>query len=240
MMSKPDLGAILSAPLDEAPRLAYATALGGDPRAEFIRIQLSNRSTEPTPRERELLIAHRAAWMAPVVPLVQVADLARGFVQFASMTADQWLKNAARLFTLAPILDVHLTDAQGRPEIYGIPELSRLRSLDLSHNALSDADAIALAGSPHAHGLRWLNLTNNQIGRPGLHALAASPNLPSLRWLGFAYNAAPDPVPSPQMDYGVIGAVEVPAIRAELIARSGPKPWLEARNTDTTPDPASV
>jgi uncharacterized protein (TIGR02996 family) len=238
-MSKPDLRAVLSAPLDDTPRRAYAAALGNDPRAEFIRIQLANRSTEPTPREHELLLAHRLAWIAPVAPLVQFAALARGFVQFASMTADQWLTNAAKLLSLAPILDLHLTDARGRPEIFAAPELSRLRSLDLSHNALTDADAIALADSKHLRGLRWLNLTNNQIGRPGLLALAASPNLPSLRWLGFAYNLAPDPVPVPTLDYGVIGSVEVPAIRDELIAKSGPKPWLEARNTDTTPDPAT-
>ncbi len=239
-MANPDLRAVLLTPLDDAPRLAYADALGTDPRAELIRIQLNNRSSQPTPRERELLIAYRAEWLAPVAPLVKTAGLARGFVQVVSMTADQWLRNASVLLSLAPVLDLYLTGVAGRPEVFAVPELARLRSLDLSHNGLSDADASALAASAHVGGLRWLNLTNNQIGRPGLDALALSANLSALRWLGFAHNAAPDPVPMPQLDYGVVGFVDVPPIHAELIARVGPKPWLEARHTDTTPNPADV
>ncbi len=105
-MANPDLRAVLLTPLDDAPRLAYADALGTDPRAELIRIQLNNRSSQPTPRERELLIAYRAEWLAPVAPLVKTAGLARGFVQVVSMTADQWLRNASVLLSLAPVLDL--------------------------------------------------------------------------------------------------------------------------------------
>jgi len=239
-MLRPDLRAVLLHPLDDAPRLAYADALGADPLAELIRIQLINRSSQPTPRERELLIAHRAVWLAPVAALVEVAGLRRGFVEYASMTADQWLNNAAALLAKAPLLDLHISGVAGRPDVFEVAELAHLRSLNLAHNRLDDADAIALASSRHLRGLKWLDLSNNRIGRAGLDALAASSNLPALKWLGFANNDAADPVPYPQMDGSVVSAIIVPAIRAELVAKVGMKPWLEPRHTDTTPDPRDV
>lgn len=236
----PDLRAVLERPLDDAPRLAYAAALGDDPRAELIRIQLQGRGYGCTPRERELLIAHCERWLAPVAPLVSVAGLARGFVQYASMTADQWVRNASALLALAPILDLHLTDVAGRPEVFAVPELARLRSLDLAHNRLGDAEALALAASPQVRGLRWLDLSSNRIDRAGLDAIAASPNLPVLQWLGFSHNTAPDPVPFPYLDGGQVQGIEVPAIHAELVGKVGLKPWLVARHTDTAPAPAEV
>ncbi len=239
-MPNPDLGPVLEHPLDDAPRLAFADALGADPRAELIRIQLRHRSHGGTAREQELLIAHLDSWLAEVAPLVQMAGLQRGFVEFASMTADQWLKNATQLFAVAPLLDMHLSGVAGRPEVFAVPQLARLRSLNLAHNRLDDADAVALAASPYVRGLRWLDLTNNQIGHRGLDAIAASPNLPVLQWLGFADNVAPDPVPFPVLDYGVINAVVTPAIHAQLVAKVGPKPWLTARNSDAPPEPGEV
>ena len=239
-MSKPDLKAVLAKPLDDAPRLAYAAALGADPQAELIHLQLKKRTAEASPRERALLLAHGTSWLAPVAPLVENAGFGRGFVQYASMTADQWLANAPRLLALAPILDLHLTGVAGRPQVFAVPELRHLRSLDLAHNALTDADAKALAASPNVRGLKWLDLTNNRIGRPGLDATAASPNLPALKWLGFANNAAPDPVPQPEMDGAVVAAMTVPPIHAEIVAKVGKKPWLEARHSDSPPSPSDV
>lgn len=239
-MSNPDLRAVLLNPHDDAPRLAYADALGSDPRAELIRIQLKNRSSQPTPRERELLIAHRAAWLAPVAPLVQVAALGRGFVQYASMTADQWVKNASALLAKAPLLDLHLSGVTGRPDVFLVPELACLRSLDLAHNRLGDAEAVALAASEYVRALKWLDLTGNRIGRPGLDAIAASANLPALKWLGFANNVAQDPVPYPQMDGGGVAAITLPAIHAEIVAKVGLKQWLQPRHTEAPPGPGEV
>lgn len=233
---RPDLRAVLDNPLDDRPRLAFADALGDDPRAEHIRLQVRRRYAGGcTPRERALWLANREAWLAPVKPLVEVAGFARGFVEHASMSAEQWLKNAAALLALAPIIDLHLTGAAGRAEIYAVPELRRMRSLSLAHNQLSDADAETLAASAHVRGLKWLDLTNNRIGRSGLDAIAASPNLPALRWLGFAHNAVEDPVSYPAMDGSVVCAVVTPLIQAEIVAKVGRKPWLEARDGDTPP-----
>ena len=42
------------------------------------------------------------------------------------------------------------------------------------------------------------------------------------------------------MDGSVVCAVVAPAIQAEIVAKVGSKPWLEARHTDTTPGPWEV
>ena len=69
--------AVYSSPDDDAPRAAYARHLRalGDPRGEFIELQLAGAEPE---RQRDLLLAHRRRWAEPFD--FRVAKLERGFV----------------------------------------------------------------------------------------------------------------------------------------------------------------
>src|SRR5262245_7353205 len=86
------LRAILEEPHDDGPRLVYADWLeenGDQARAEFIRVQCElARLGEDDPRrpalqkrERQLLRAHRAAWVAEKPALAgQHVEFLRGFL----------------------------------------------------------------------------------------------------------------------------------------------------------------
>jgi len=225
------LEAVLEHPDDNAPRLAYADALGDDPRAEYIRIMITAVSVERGARLPELVKAHAQEWRAPITPFVEVAGFQRGFVEYIRTDAARFLAHADTLFRRAPIRDVDLTAVKPRAvEVFASPWLARLRSLDLSGNDLEDAEVEVLARSPHLAGLRWLDLSRNRIGMAGLEALAASANLTSLGWLGFARNTAPDPAPEAYTDHGVVCHVHVPDLNKQLIARYGEKLWLSRWN----------
>src|SRR5580700_9385962 len=68
--------AVLQAPREDAPRLRLADSLTaqGDPRGEFIRLQIElarpglaeEAADQLAQRERELLAAHEAEWVAPL------------------------------------------------------------------------------------------------------------------------------------------------------------------------------
>src|SRR5262245_65825725 len=76
------LRAILAEPDEDAPRLVYADWLDehGDPRGEFIRLQIERaRLDEDDPRqaglkqrEGELFARYGMEWVAPFAPLLKV------------------------------------------------------------------------------------------------------------------------------------------------------------------------
>lgn len=69
---------------------------------------------------------------------------------------------------------------------------------------------------------------------------AESAGLAALRCLGFDHNVAPDPVRHFAMDGNVVCAVIELPITRELIAKVGPKPWLEPWDRDVMPSPESM
>jgi uncharacterized protein (TIGR02996 family) len=221
---------------DDAPRLAYADALGDDPRAEFIRLQVARRSPGGgSPRERALWRAHHREWEADVAPLVESAAFARGFVEWIVLTGAQWVAHADLLLRRAPILDVVLR-APVPNEAFNLPQLEGLRSLNLAHTGLGDDVVRALAASTRLSQLRWLDLSGNRIGEAGMEALAASERLPALRWVGLAHNPGEDPTPRGIDDEGGgLLAVEQGALGRRLLAAHR-RPWLERPGPTGGPD----
>ena len=221
---------ILSDPQDDNLRRQYADATDDAAHAEFIRLQLRNPTSEFGPRERALIIANRARWIAPLGGVEKATSFRRGFIDYVSIDARAWLTHHDRVVATVPLLDLRLPGIKGVvADVFSSPVLARLRSLDLRMTDLDDADVTVLAACPHLSNLKWLDLTGNRVGRAGLEALAASTRLPGLRWLGFRGNIAPDPVPVPYLDGTVLNGFEVPPIHDELVARYGPRPWLEGR-----------
>ena len=238
------LQAVVDAPTEDAPRLAYAGAVAAsDPeRAELIRIQIAlarARKAHTAPddpalaRELALIRAHGDAWAADVKPLVTKWQYLRGFVEVVWLDAADFLARAAELYRRAPVLHLDLTAVKPvAAALFGSPHLARIQSLRLAGNALGDAEAALLAGSPHLSNLEWLDLGRNQIGAAGLEAIAASDRLPRLGYLGFSGNAIADPTPQHADEYDAESAVA-----RQLQAKYGPRAWLDPRTRSTWPPP---
>lgn len=185
------LDAVLTDPDADGPRLRYAGwyEQRGDPRGEFVRLQISGENPD---RERELLAAHRDRWVAPFAPWsAEDFVFRRGFAEAMSLTGRAFISISDGLFHTAPVRDVRLVAVQpfigelartanlakldrldlrgnwvgpeGVKALAASPYLTRLRSLDLSHNGLSGEDVQPLLDSPALSGLRVLELSGNPI-----------------------------------------------------------------------------
>jgi uncharacterized protein (TIGR02996 family) len=189
---------VVAAPWDDAPRLAYADAVESTrpERAELIRLQIHRFASEraqgiqvgrPSAREQELLekhaddwaryIAHYARPHLPDAPY-QGYELERGFVAQIRTDPDIVSDPGSRLFQLAPIEHLDLTNDGDLRAALASPQLKNLRSLVLNGVGLTDEDVTALAGNKHLDRLEWLDLRSNRsFGRVGVEALMASPTI---------------------------------------------------------------
>lgn len=249
------LRAVLDDPDSDGPRLAYAAwcDAAGDgatvARGAFIRAQIAllavDEAAEPdrhfdlTRAVRRLEEEHGAAWAAPLQPPTRDATFERGFVELLTAGSIELLKHADRLFALAPIRHLTLTDlAGGGAELFASPHLDHVRSLRLDRVGLRDEDLERLAASPHLGELRWLWIGNNQVTRRGAEALAASTSLPHLGYVGFVNNPF-DPSEHQGHDQGIIVDRWRPEEGRSLEARFGVLRWLhtDARTLmDVVPD----
>lgn len=228
--------AVVAAPDDDAPRIAYAAGIAGvDPdRAEFIQQQLELSrswraerpgSIEAARRAQILEHAHGRQWAAGLPQAVQSYGFRRGFVEDVGMDAAAFLAAAPALYRRAPILHLTLTDAAPvARELFASPHLAQIVSMSLANNDLGDDDVQALAASPHLGNLRWLNLEFNRIGDAGLDALAASDHLPNLGYVGIGHNPVADPTPRHADEY----STDSPAALA-LQRKYGPRRWLSTK-----------
>lgn len=188
------LRAIRAAPDDDLPRLIYADYLDehGDPRGEFIRVQIERlrlprndpRRAELKAREDDLLRRHREEWEGPLAAVVSHAVFRRGFIDDVLVMAEAFLAHAHTLFEWAPIRMVKL---RGTFRYVGAilkrPELAGLSGLDLCFDHLDSRDAALLAACRHLSGLKRLNLNGNPIGDEGVACFGTSPHLSGLEAL---------------------------------------------------------
>lgn len=182
-MSDELLAAIIEAPDDDAPRLVYADWLQaqGDPRGEFIQLQCQLAATPEDERRRAIKIAENKlfatygeAWLAPIRQAVPVAhevlhkyELARGFVEEAQLTLDclpyleaLWKQAPLlRRLRLSPRLSLELPATPPRLDgVFDVPQLARLRTLELHLGGAGNAAAREIARAPTLAGLRTLEL----------------------------------------------------------------------------------
>jgi|KBSSwiStaDraftv2_1062776.scaffolds.fasta_scaffold393113_2 uncharacterized protein (TIGR02996 family) len=236
------LAKILASPYGDESRKQVAALLEarGDPRGEFIRVQmklLDGYVRERLPddfgalvdRETKLLAEHGDEWSREVKPLVDRLHFDRGFVDEVSLSADAFLDRAEAIYRVAPVIHLNLTGVKGRAkELFASPHLGRIRALNLAENDLGDEGVAELAGSPHLGKLRWLSLRRNGITGVGAEALVASPNLPDLKYVDFSGNDG-DPTDSP----GAMDGMEIlewhEGPGSLLEKKYGPRPWLHYR-----------
>ena len=132
------LAAIYAAPADDAPRLVFADALTerGDPRGEFITLQLARARGDATPaqqaRERELLAdaTRRAAWALPLSMGGEVT-FARGFPAGLALSPREAKKvlGLEALRTLDALHALREAPLKVALELLRAPQLAGLRHL---------------------------------------------------------------------------------------------------------------
>ncbi len=146
---------------DDTPRLVYADFLEerGDPRGEFIRLQVLRhrrpeyrRHEDPSPREAELLEQHREEWRReaePFDPLKFSLKFERGFIATAYIHegTDECL---AVLRRLPGLRELFLDSCEvGRSGVVSITSLPHLRLLVIDRRtSIAPEGLVALAALP--------------------------------------------------------------------------------------------
>jgi uncharacterized protein (TIGR02996 family) len=199
------LRAITAAPEDDLPRLIYADYLDerGDPRGEFIRIQVKLSRPDPQlsvrefralrARERLLLYRHRSAWLGRLGGDWRGdAVFDRGFVVQVDVSARQFIRHAQSWLRREPIHKAALYGSVScMRELALCPALKRLTLLSLRNNELRREHVAQLLRSPYLTRLVELDLSNNHLG-PGSGALLANvQTLPRLQVYHFDGNHNP-------------------------------------------------
>ena len=229
----------------DQPRLDYAATVGGDRAASIIdEIKARDgrrrgyRSAQELYGRAMRAVRTHPEWLEPVRGMVDHVHFGRGFVEGVTTTLAAFRSLSPRLFELAPILHLQITDAHGRcAELAALPDLARIRSLDVSRCRLVDDDVRALVSSPHLRALRWLSLAQNEITSDGFTALAeAATNLPGLRHAELAINVGSCPTDEMIEDDG--GVIRWSPSEAGLLLEQahGPLPWLHAQHHSTARD----
>ena len=186
-------------PDDDTHRLIFADWLdeAGDPRGQFIRVQLALASLPADhperPRlvldDRELLAAHRAEWEAPLRKFATGLVFQRGFVDELNVDPRDFLRHAEAIFAASPVRHIHLTEGgDSLPAALQSPFLSRLSALSAHGLHIGEPLARAVARSEYLSGLRKLTLTRQRFGDDAAERLAASPHLANLEELDLSEN----------------------------------------------------
>ena len=184
--------AVYAEPDSDAPRAVLGDALlaDGDPRGEFIQLQLARRRSKPSEaRMRELLRAHAASWTGGLGHPGR-CRFRRGFVawvELAAMPSDEELDNPAWCTVEAlqiggPAPAPELARVLAHPHCRGVRELSNV-DLDSLRELVGDRELERLsARAPFAllpRGLRVRELTlRAPFGPPG----SSPPLEDSLAW----------------------------------------------------------
>ncbi|MFO0594656.1 MAG: TIGR02996 domain-containing protein [Myxococcaceae bacterium] len=189
------LQAVLAAPNEDGPRAVYSDRLTeqGDPRGEFIALQLSLARETPGTRAHADLAAraqalekqHGVRWSKPVAQFTLKQWYRRGFIATVDMRVQAFVANGARLFELAPVEKVILRglDSGALRKLAASPTLEKVEALGLAGD-LRSADTQTLGQSPHLGRLRTLDVRDcGLIGRdhPSLAPILAA--CPKLEWL---------------------------------------------------------
>jgi uncharacterized protein (TIGR02996 family) len=190
--------AILAEPSDDAPRLIYADWLEerGDPRAEFIRVQVEmatlarplNRKSmygNPMPQARnrrdaarfrelwgrqlELLTTHCTKWVEPLIGKATGVIFERGCVEGISAPPQTFVTHASVWYRSMPINQYCVS----------------------AHPSIKDKDWRSLLRSPHLLKIRTLELGWSFTPRH-IAALAGCPNVVNVKELFLGFNRLND------------------------------------------------
>jgi uncharacterized protein (TIGR02996 family) len=192
------LQAILDSPDNDIPRLVFADWLEeqGNPRGAFIRLQCQRaKMTRYDPGWKDILAQESAIfkqfdaeWSKPVLRLADAIEYRRGFIEHVRVSATKLLRNADRLFRIAPVCSIRLDHVDRLAEIGQAKWLARVRELDMSQNPLGHRSLRALFESEHCRSLRLLRLTECALDFNAVRVIAGEANLGNLLTLNLSAN----------------------------------------------------
>jgi hypothetical protein len=141
----------------------------------------------------------------------------RGFVEEVTAEARSFVAGAEQLFRLAPVRHVHLywgadppfVRARFMQIVAAVPQLARLRSLDLSDGFIGSDGVQALSVCEYLGGLEALDLRGGHVGERGVRALVEAPWFGNLTYLNLSDN-----------DINA-GAVHALGAHLDVLARAG-------------------
>jgi uncharacterized protein (TIGR02996 family) len=199
------LQAVLAAPLDEGPRQVLADwwLERGDPRGQFVTLQLAREALAPgepqatalARQEAELLEAHGDAWLRGALPFVR-ARFRGGFVEEVTLIDAAGLDALDALMAFEPVTRlVCLTPRRiDVPRLAAASWVSRLRTLAFEAwqggaSALRTSGLAQLLASRELHSLESLRFDAQDLGDAGLRLLikegrAVVPRLRALEFCG--------------------------------------------------------
>ncbi len=193
------LARIRELPDDDGPRLIFADWLDeqGDPRGEFIRVQIAlarlpdhdRRRVKLLGRERDLLGRYADLWAEPFRGLATGPVFRRGFVEEVKVTARQFLAHPDAVFAAGPVSHLHLLDLGSHlVPVLAMPQLAKLSGLTVFAQHLGPPLARCVAESSYLANLTELRLGRNRLGDDGAESLANSPYLANLDELDLSEN----------------------------------------------------
>jgi uncharacterized protein (TIGR02996 family) len=197
------LDRVCADPDDDAPRLIFADYLDerGDPRGEFIRVQVAlaqlsagdPRRRPLQDREAALLAKFHRAWSDPLRRIAGWTEFRRGFVETVNVEARTFLLKAVDLFRMAPVRHVRFLDVgSSLGRLMECPQLARLTALTIYAQHIDDRLTGAISESAYLDGLKALNVGRNRIGDRGVERLAWSPRFGQLTALDASDNTVGD------------------------------------------------
>ena len=195
-MSPELLDAVFRSPDDDSPRRALAESLhrAGDPRGEFIALQLDTqrvywsetnigglRRVEVDPAVIERMTAlfrkHRRAWFDGTRARLNAMGVARGFVELGEAGVEKFLANADAVFAAEPLRELTLTTPKKGvwPALAAASWWSRLRGAYVGTLKPGPAELTRLLSNAGFAALRHLSLAGAPLGADGAAALVAAP-----------------------------------------------------------------
>lgn len=195
-MKHPLFEGVSRSPDDDAPRRALAAALRseGDPRGEFIDLQLDTQTIfwsetrtgslnrrvvapEVMKRMTALFRKHRRAWFDGARVGLNEMGVARGFVEYGEAGVEKFLANADAVFANSPMRVLTLSTPKKSvwPALASAPWWSRLRGAYLGPLKPGPAELSRLLANPGFTALRQLSLTSAPLGAEGVAMLVAAP-----------------------------------------------------------------
>ncbi|MGE0398922.1 MAG: hypothetical protein AB7T06_19590 [Kofleriaceae bacterium] len=232
---------IIDNPEDDSLRLRFAelAVSRGSARGHFVLDQFLATRTGwdkyfAYRRVQQRIVLH-PEWSAPLLSLgATEVKFERGFVFEISIDVDSFVANAGELFTLAPITNVRIRGGLvGKgAALASVPQLTRLRLLDLVEQGVTDADVIAIVNSGHLAKLWELNLHQNPVTAAGVEAIAAATHaMPELTCVNLQLTRAVDPCDRFEY-YNETQGHYVPTPEGQALeSKYGPLPWLHAELT---------
>jgi uncharacterized protein (TIGR02996 family) len=201
--------AIWDDPDDDGVRLIYADWLEeqGDPRGEFIRLQVElarapvddPRRSEWECRAHQLLEDNEAEWLGSLERWVRGWRFHRGFVEAVEVEPRRFRAHADALMKAAPIRHLSLVEreaeddqsdtGESRQAVYAAiaasPALRQVKSLNLGWDHVWN-DLQLLLASPHLGQLSWLDAGGLGLHDDAIGEFAASTVGQQLMSLGLA------------------------------------------------------